>query len=301
MEDMGNRLKRARKAKKLTQCELATMLGVEQSAISNYETNFRVPTASVIALIASVLDVSTDYLIGYNHPKEMVIQTINIKESQESFLHALFAGEEKEAEDILSNYLQSGMTLLEIFTDLIEPTLQTIGERWSAGDMNIAHEHMITAIIDRMIGSLDNTIQNISQMAGAVGFILPGSEEHELGLKMAAILFKQYGWKTFYFGRSLPVTSLNAFLQSNPITYLVMTVTIRTHLNSCETLIQAIKSYPESYQPKILLSGAAIMNESHAKELLQADEYVGTFKDLDIWLQKKSWELVSDTNSTILT
>ena len=64
MTDFGTRLKRARKLKHITQRELAELLGVEQSAISNYETNFRLPVASALMEIANHLDVSVAYLLG---------------------------------------------------------------------------------------------------------------------------------------------------------------------------------------------------------------------------------------------
>ena len=64
MTDFGNRLKQARKEKHMTQKELAKRLGLEQSAISNYEKSFRTPPMQSILDIAEALEVSVSYLLG---------------------------------------------------------------------------------------------------------------------------------------------------------------------------------------------------------------------------------------------
>lgn len=65
METMGDRIKRLRLSKKLTQEELGNRLGVQKSVISKYEkgrvTNMK---QSMIKKMASVLDVTPTYLMA---------------------------------------------------------------------------------------------------------------------------------------------------------------------------------------------------------------------------------------------
>ncbi len=288
MYNIGSRIKKLRKAKKMTQLQLATQLGVEQSAISNYENNFRMPTTATLSTISSVLGVSTDYLLGTLSSKALVPLGKNIIESQQSFLTALIASDELEAEAIMISLVQSRVSYLDIFTKIFIPTLHEIGERWSLGEMNIAQEHYITAIMDRFMGELNSLELYEPIVKETACFILPGAEEHELGLKMAALLFKQHGWKTYYFGKSLPVSHLEAFLKNTPMTYLVMNVTMKIHLNSCETLVQAIKSFDTSYQPKILLSGVAYADVATRSEIPLNSEYVETLQDLNMWIEENT-------------
>jgi transcriptional regulator with XRE-family HTH domain len=60
----AQRLRSARKAKKLTQEELATLVGTTKTTISNYETGYSTPSFEMLNELASVLDVTTDYLLG---------------------------------------------------------------------------------------------------------------------------------------------------------------------------------------------------------------------------------------------
>lgn len=57
----GELLKAARKKKKLSQEELAKMIGVNRVAVTNYELNKNTPTHTNLKKIVSVLGVSSDY------------------------------------------------------------------------------------------------------------------------------------------------------------------------------------------------------------------------------------------------
>jgi transcriptional regulator with XRE-family HTH domain len=62
---LGDRLRRRRKARELSQAELATLLGLPQSWISELETGKRPHLdANTLARFCTALDVSADYLLG---------------------------------------------------------------------------------------------------------------------------------------------------------------------------------------------------------------------------------------------
>ncbi|MBR4888306.1 MAG: helix-turn-helix transcriptional regulator [Clostridia bacterium] len=60
----GNRLRQLRKEKKLTQRQLAEMVGLRHSVVSFYEIGERSPSPEIIKKLASSLHVSSDYLLG---------------------------------------------------------------------------------------------------------------------------------------------------------------------------------------------------------------------------------------------
>jgi len=65
----GRRLHALRRARGLTQTELADAIGSSQRAISHYETIADYPPAAVIVELARVLHVSTDELLGVKQSK----------------------------------------------------------------------------------------------------------------------------------------------------------------------------------------------------------------------------------------
>lgn len=64
MVEFGERLRQLRKQKKLTQKQLAALIGTKNSIISFYEVGERIPSPEVIMKLATVLGVTTDYLLG---------------------------------------------------------------------------------------------------------------------------------------------------------------------------------------------------------------------------------------------
>lgn len=64
MVEFGNRLRQLRKERKLTQQQLAELIGVKNSVISFYEVGERVPSPEVLRKLALALHVTADYLLG---------------------------------------------------------------------------------------------------------------------------------------------------------------------------------------------------------------------------------------------
>ena len=62
--EIGERIKRLRKEKGVTQVQLAKDLNINKSTIGHYETNKRRPEYEILILLAQYLETSTDYILG---------------------------------------------------------------------------------------------------------------------------------------------------------------------------------------------------------------------------------------------
>lgn len=84
MRTFGDTLKKLRKKKDIRQEDVAKALGVQETTISNWENNRRIPEDhQMLVKIAEFFDCTTDYLLGKeDFPKGILV----IKESLESFL-----------------------------------------------------------------------------------------------------------------------------------------------------------------------------------------------------------------------
>ena len=63
-ETIGSRISKYRKAKGMTQEELAGMLGVSSQAVSKWENDISCPDISLLPQLSKVLDVSTDAILS---------------------------------------------------------------------------------------------------------------------------------------------------------------------------------------------------------------------------------------------
>lgn len=64
MNILSKRLKELRAEKKISQTQLATLVGISRTAYANYEQGTREPSIDVIILLCNFFDVPADYLIG---------------------------------------------------------------------------------------------------------------------------------------------------------------------------------------------------------------------------------------------
>lgn len=88
--DLASRIKQLRENASLTQLELAKILQVSNSTLSQYESGARIPSDEMKAAIADYFKVSLDYLYGRTNQKQSV--GANPKEN----IQAAFWGGDKD-------------------------------------------------------------------------------------------------------------------------------------------------------------------------------------------------------------
>ena len=79
MIDLGSRIKTLRIEHRLTQQQLANLLGVTKAVVSAYELGSRSPSYDVLIRIAQVFGVSTDFLFGLSKGKTIDISDLSDK------------------------------------------------------------------------------------------------------------------------------------------------------------------------------------------------------------------------------
>ena len=77
---MGSRLKALRQSKNLTLKQVSACVGVSISVLSAYEIEDRHPSYHVLLKLATLYDVSTDYLIGRETTRTLNVEGLNERE-----------------------------------------------------------------------------------------------------------------------------------------------------------------------------------------------------------------------------
>ena len=83
----SEKLKKARRARRLTQLELANIVGVSKATVSGWERGANFPAVATLVLVAKTLHTSTDYLLGMN--QNSVINTEGLSEEDINKLQAI--------------------------------------------------------------------------------------------------------------------------------------------------------------------------------------------------------------------
>ena len=95
----------------------------------------------------------------------------------------------------------------ELVFAVILPLLRELGDRWEAGALSPAQEHLVSAIVRSALGGLLRTIGTSDGSARAI-FATPAGERHELCLLCAAVLAAAAGHSVLYLGPDLPAADI---------------------------------------------------------------------------------------------
>ena len=88
--DRGEIIRKLRTERKITQKQLANLLGVSEATVCKYENNTSIPPFETLRSIAGIFNVSMDTLCGMKH--QGTLSTHGLTEAQTDTLKALVDG-----------------------------------------------------------------------------------------------------------------------------------------------------------------------------------------------------------------
>lgn len=80
MVNMGEKLKALRLEKKMTQKQVADIIGLAISAVSSYESGSRYPSYDVLVQLSRIFHVTTDYLLGMTDKRNIDVTGLDDSE-----------------------------------------------------------------------------------------------------------------------------------------------------------------------------------------------------------------------------
>jgi cobalamin-dependent methionine synthase I len=114
---------------------------------------------------------------------------------------------------------------------VVLPVLREMGERWQAGTVRPAQEHLVSAVVRTVLGSLLRTLSRPTAKTQLVFATLAG-ERHELGLLCAAVLAASAGHGVLYLGPDLPTDDIAHAVRTSKATALVLAGTADVDINA---------------------------------------------------------------------
>lgn len=92
---------------------------------------------------------------------------------------------------------------------ILVPLMREIGASWSHGSMGIVHEHMASAVVRTILGSIARSHPSTNG-APSIVVATPSGAHHELGALMAVVTATACGWLPTYLGPNLPAREIAA-------------------------------------------------------------------------------------------
>ncbi|GMU00497.1 cobalamin-dependent protein [Corallococcus caeni] len=95
---------------------------------------------------------------------------------------------------------------LKAFEDVLVPVQREVGERWHAGALSVAQEHLVTQVVrERLVSLLHGAPRGGRRHAVLACF---PEEEHEIGLLGAALRLRHAGLRVTLLGQRVPAEGL---------------------------------------------------------------------------------------------
>lgn len=148
-ESIGNRIHKFRKAKGLTQEELAAKLGISSQAVSKWETDASCPDISLLPRLCNLLGVTADELLCGKTETAKVISEGNRKPIEELVMRVLVTSSRGDKVKV-----NLPMTLVKMAVEIGVDVMPSMGGRNTDMLKNIDMEKVVKMVENGLVGKL---------------------------------------------------------------------------------------------------------------------------------------------------
>lgn len=214
------------------------------------------------------------YTSGVDHYKKAFLAAKPYDVKVDEFLNDLIEMNSQKAYEYVLKKIDEGMSLKDVYLNLLQPTLYQVGDLWQQRIISVAKEHYITAAIQHIIGKLYPKLFNEKiHLNHAMTAVCPGDELHEIGMRMVADFFELSGWDTQFLGSNIPIKLIVEHLIENPTQILAISATTSAQLREVKSLIDTVKEHKKLNPLKIIVGGKVFNDTPDLWKCIGADGY----------------------------
>jgi len=131
-----------------------------------------------------------------------------LRAASDRFRAALMARDERRARAVVEDLAGAGARIVDIYTMVLSPALQEIGDLWSLERATVADEHYATEMTRQLMGVLAPDRRH-APTRGRLAVVTASPDElHALGCRMLTDLLQRAGWEVIALGAAAPADAL---------------------------------------------------------------------------------------------
>lgn len=193
--------------------------------------------------------------------------------------------------DIISHEFEKARNLVtprDLCLNILIPLFQQIGAKVGRGELSVAQEHTLSAIVSSHIGQMiGHHYQRMSATNDLILITTPESEMHQIGILAGALLCVHYSIKFIFLGASLPAVSLAEAANALHPSAILLGST-RYQLDENKTLEDYINQFRSSLQVNTnIMIGGNVRGYMKGDLEKQKIQFFPTLQALDDYLAKK--------------
>lgn len=163
-----------------------------------------------------------------------------------------------------------------VFFYIIAPLMVRIGEAWEDGVISVAHEHMITHIVQQRFNQFFRIFPTSPNLPKVMA-LSPSGEQHQLGLLLFTLFLRENGYPVVYVGPDTPLEGLEEMVAKQNFKMVCMSIASPRLLKTANEYIDALAiAKPELH---FILGGQGV----NCEQVEGKRWYLGS--DLKVWQQ----------------
>ena len=184
----------------------------------------------------------------------------------DALLSAAAAYDAVALESVLDAFFSRG-SYEAVIDDLVLPAVRALGSAWASGRIDIAAEHLASAMVQRRLAALFD-------LSGAVGagrsvaVGLPPGARHEIGTLAFAVALRRQGVNVLYLGPDVPISSWVHVVSERALAAVVIGVAVSSDVDVADEVAAAIREV----RPQLIVAvGGPAARETGADVQILAD------------------------------
>jgi methanogenic corrinoid protein MtbC1/DNA-binding XRE family transcriptional regulator len=177
------------------------------------------------------------------------------------YSQALSTGNAEAANRVIEDLLVRRSSLVDIYSQVITPSLVSVGDLWCRKDISVAEEHLATQLV---LTHLDRLIEMFAWRDRLSSYrILVGcveGERHWVGARMFADLCLSHGWSAEFLGPDVPNDALVDIVKKRNPQVVALSAAMAAGVEHARWLVRALADLANP--PRIIIGGHAIVEHA---------------------------------------
>jgi excisionase family DNA binding protein len=183
----------------------------------------------------------------------------------ERFESRLLAGDAGAAWSVVEAALAAGADLADVHVGIVAPAMASIGDRWAAGDIDVADEHRASVITVGILGRLSPRFSRRGRTRGTVLVGAAPGEHHGLPVTLVADVVRAAGFGVVNLGADVPAAS---FAVAAGGAERLVAVGVSVSVDGLDRAVAStVRTLRRAVAVPVLVGGRAVAGSEHARRL----------------------------------
>ena len=184
--------------------------------------------------------------------------------------HAVAGRHEQAIEHVLA-LVEQGTSVPEVLLEVIAPAQYELGRLWERGVVDVAQEHIATAVTQITLSSLHPRLVDGPRLGRTLVAATTPGDHHEVGLRIVTDLLQLRGWDTRYVGASCPVEDVVDAVVRSEASLLLLGASMTAHLPGLQRAVEQVRADPRCDDVTVLVGGDPFRHAPALVEWVGAD------------------------------